>query len=92
MFQTSENQDQQAVIEATRAYVKTVSAVSDARVTAEKVVGEHARAKVESPDASTTPAYVFLRKQQGRWKALDLGTGFDAAYYDTHGIPASLRL
>lgn len=92
MFLSTDSQDQDALIEATRAYVKTVSAVSDVRVTVEKVSGEHARVRVEAPDGATNPAFVFLRKQQGRWKGLDLGTGFDAAYYDKQGIPQTLRV
>ena len=87
----SETQDQDALIDATRAYVKTVSDVQDLRLTLEKQQGEFARVRVEAVDGSTGPALVFVRKQQGRWKPLDLGTGFDAAYYDRHGIPAALR-
>lgn len=92
MFQSTDTQDQDALIAATRAYVKTVSEVSDVRVTVEKVAGDLARARVEAVDGSTSPAFVFLRKQQGRWKGIDLGTGFDNAYYDQQGIPATLRV
>ncbi|MNS29813.1 hypothetical protein D3C72_618310 [compost metagenome] len=92
MFVSSDNQDQTALIEATRAYVRTVSAVADPRVTVEKVAGEHARVRVEAPDGQASAAFVYLKKAQGKWKALDLGTGFDAAYYDKQGIPAALRL
>jgi hypothetical protein len=92
MFQSTDTKDQDALIEATRAYVKAVSAVQDVRVTIEKVAGDLARARVEAVDNSTSPAFVFLRKQQGRWKGIDLGTGFDNAYYEQQGIPASLRV
>lgn len=92
MFHTSETPDQQALIEATRAYVKTLSPVQDVRVTVEKVAGEHARVRIEAPDGAADPATVYLRKQDGRWKGLDLGTAFDNAYYEKQGIPAALRL
>ena len=92
MFHSSETPDQAALVEATRAFVKTVSPVPDVRVTVEKVAGDHARVRVEAPDGSASPAFVYLRKQEGRWKGLDLGTGFDAAYYEKQGIPATLRI
>jgi hypothetical protein len=92
MFRSSDTRDQEALIDAARAFVKTVSARTDFRLTVEKVAGDSARLRVEAPDASVAPAWVFAKKRDGKWKALDLGTGFDPAYYERHGIPASLRL
>ena len=92
MFKASDTQDQQDLIEATRAFVKTVSATPDFRLTVEKATGDAARLRVEAVDPGIAPAWIFARKKDGKWKPLDLGTGFDAAYYERHGIPAAVRL
>jgi hypothetical protein len=90
MFQST--QDEAALIDATRAFVKTVSSLGDFHVSVEKVAPEAARLKVSDPAGRVAPAWVFAKKRDGKWKVLDLGTGFDPAYYERHGIPAAVRL
>jgi hypothetical protein len=92
MFRSTDTQDQEALLSAARAFVKTVSAGPDFRVKVDKQAGDAARLRVESDNPGVAPAWLFAKKREGRWKALDLGTAFDAAYYERNGIPAALRL
>jgi hypothetical protein len=62
-------------------------------VAVEKVEGDFARVKVSPQDAGTTdPAWVFLKKKNGKWTGLTLGTAFDPEDYQQLGIPKSLRI
>ena len=90
MFQST--QDEAALIDATRAFVKTVSTLADFHLVIEKATPDAARLKVSDPAGAIASAWVFAKKRDGKWKVLDLGTGFDGAYYERHGIPASVRL
>jgi hypothetical protein len=90
MFQST--QDEAALIDATRAFVKTVSSLSDFHLAVEKVTPDAARLKVSDPAGKVASAWIFAKKRDGKWKVLDLGTGFDAGYYDRHGLPAAVRL
>lgn len=59
----------------------------------EEVSGDHARARVTPERAgSTGPAWVFLRREDGRWQGVLYGTAFRPEDYLELGIPASLRV
>lgn len=81
-----------AIVAATEAYVRSNSAVSTFTVTVEQVEGDYARARVFPTDQSTDPAWVFLRRDGGRWEALTIGTAFTEETYRELGIPDSLQL
>jgi stress response protein SCP2 len=82
-----------AIIAASKKYLKKESQVTDAAVKVEKVEGNYARVKVSPKDPSQTdPAWIFLKRERGAWRAVTLGTGFSPDYYKELGIPKSLQL
>ncbi len=58
----------------------------------EEMSGNYARARV-TPEAegSTDPAWVFLRREGGKWQALVYGTAIGPEEYEELGIPPSLQ-
>jgi hypothetical protein len=84
--------DNQAIIDATSAYVKANSAVANFTVQVEQVAGDYARARVSPTDGSTDPAWVYLKREGGAWQVLLLGTAFTPEDYQQFGIPESLQL
>ena len=88
-----ENDETAAIIAAAKSYVATMSAMTKITVTVEQVADDFARAKVTPEDASATdPAWVFLKKQDGKWTGLVLGTSFTTEDYQQLGIPNALRI
>jgi hypothetical protein len=82
-----------AIIAATKSYVAANSAISKINVTVEQVVDDFARAKVTPQDPNATdPAWVFLKKKDGKWTGLILGTGLTTEDYQQLGIPNALRI
>jgi len=82
-----------AIIAATKTYVAANSGMTKINVAVEKVEGDFARAKVSPQDAGTAdPAWVFLKKKNGKWTGLTLGTAFGPEDYQQFGIPTSLRI
>ena len=62
-------------------------------VTVEQVDGDFARAKVAPEDSKAAdPAWVFLKKKEGKWAGLTLGTSFTTEDYQQLGIPNALRV
>jgi hypothetical protein len=84
--------DKQAIVAATRAYVQANSDVANFDVQVEQVDGDYARARVVPSDNSTDPAWVFLKRQNGAWTGLTIGTAFLPEDYQQFGIPKSLQL
>ena len=83
--------DKSAIVSAAEKYVAANSAIQKVQVTVEKVDGNYARAKAAPRDASATDAaWVFLKKQNGTWTGLTLGTSFSPEDYKELGIPRSL--
>jgi hypothetical protein len=82
-----------AIIAATKTYVAANSGMTKINVAVEKVEGDFARVKVTPQDAGTAdPAWVFLKKNNGKWTGLTLGTAFGPEDYQQLGIPKSLRI
>jgi hypothetical protein len=49
--------------------------------------------KIAPKDSKATdPAWVFLKKKDGRWTGLTLGTSFTTEDYQQLGIPNALRV
>jgi len=85
--------DNAAIIAATKSYVAANSAISKIDVTVEQVVDDFARAKVTPQDPNAAdPAWVFLKKKDGKWTGLILGTGLTTEDYQQLGIPNALRI
>ena len=85
--------DHAAIIAATKSYVAANSAISKMNVTVEQVVDDFARAKVTPQDPNAAdPAWVFLKKKDGKWTGLILGTGLTTEDYQQLGIPNALRI
>jgi hypothetical protein len=62
-------------------------------VTIEQVDGDFARVKVAPQDPKASdPAWVFLKKKEGKWTGLILGTSFTTEDYQQLGIPNALRV
>ncbi|HEX5692462.1 MAG TPA: hypothetical protein VFX76_20750 [Roseiflexaceae bacterium] len=84
--------DTQAIVEATRTYVQANSDVANFDVQVEQVDGDYARTRVVPSDGSTDPAWVFLKRENGAWTGLTIGTAFLPEDYQQLGIPKSLQL
>jgi hypothetical protein len=84
--------DNQTVIDATTAYVKANSAVANFTVEVDQIDGDYARTHVTPTDGSTDPAWVFLKRQNGAWTGLTIGTAFLPEDYQQLGIPDSLQI
>jgi hypothetical protein len=85
--------EQAAITAATRSYVAANSGMTKITVTVEQVDGDFARAKVAPEDSKAAdPAWVFLKKQDGKWTGLTLGTSFTTEDYQQLGIPNALRV
>jgi hypothetical protein len=81
----------EAIIQATKDYVKKETAVKDPLVTVQKMAGGYARAQIKSKSGGTDPAIAFLKLEKGKWKVLSLGTAFDPGELKELQIPASLQ-
>ena len=87
----AESDGKAAIASAAEKYVAANSAIQKVQVTVEKVDGNYARAKAAPRGASVTDAaWVFLKKQNGTWTGLTLGTSFGPEDYRELGIPRSL--
>jgi hypothetical protein len=88
-----EPEDNAAIVAATKSYVATNSSLTKITVTVEQVDGDFARAKVvpENPGAAD-PAWVFLKKTDGKWTGITIGTSFTTEDYQQLGIPNPLRI
>ena len=88
-----DDDNNEAIIAATKAYVAQISKMTNVTVTVEQVEDDYARAKVapENPGAAD-PAWVFLKKTDGKWSGLTLGTSFTVSDYQELGIPNALRI
>lgn len=82
-----------AIVAATKSYVAANSAIKKINVTVEQVADDFARVKIEPEEAGATdPAWVFLKKKDGKWTGLVLGTSFTTEDYQQLGIPNALRV
>ena len=86
-------EDNAAIVAATKSYVAANSGMTKIVVTVEQVSDNFARVKVTPEDPSAAdPAWVFLKKQEGKWTGIALGTSFTTEDYQQMGIPNELRI
>jgi hypothetical protein len=83
--------DDQAIIAGTKKYLAAESAITDVKITVEKVLGDYARVLATPRDGQTDAATVFLKRENGVWRGLTMGTGWDPEDLAKLHIPASLR-
>jgi hypothetical protein len=90
---SKENDEQAAIIAATKSYVAANSDITKITATVEQVADDFARVKVvpENPNAAD-PAWVFLQKKDGKWTGLTIGTSFTTEDYQQLAIPNALRV
>ena len=89
----AESEENAAIIAAARTYVAQMSGMTKITVTVEQVDGDFARAKVVPEEkGAADPAWVFLKKNDGKWTGLTLGTSFTVSDYQELGIPNALRV
>jgi hypothetical protein len=82
-----------AIIAATKSYVAANSAITKIKATVEAIESDFARVKIEPQETGTTdPAWVFLKKKDGKWTGLVLGTSLTTEDYQQLGIPNALRV
>jgi hypothetical protein len=83
-----------AIIAATKTFMAAnATLTTKINVTVERVEGNFARARVNPQDrGAADPAWVFLKKDEGKWTGLTVGTFFEAEDYQKLGIPKSLRI
>ena len=82
-----------AIISAAKSYVAANSGMTKVSVKVEQVADDFARVKVAPENAGTTdPAWVFLKKTDGKWTGLIIGTSFTTEDYQQLGIPNALRI
>jgi hypothetical protein len=82
-----------ALITTARTYMAAHSAVSGFNVSVEKIEGDYARVKVTPKHAGETdPAWIFLKREKGIWRALTMETFFTTEDYAEFHIPPSLQL
>ncbi|MFL6590398.1 MAG: hypothetical protein ACJ8M4_09520 [Chthoniobacterales bacterium] len=88
-----DSDDQSSIIAATQAYVASNSGMTKINATVEQVADDFARVKITPQDTTTAdPAWVFLKKQDGKWTGVTLGTSFTTEDYQQLGIPNALRV
>jgi hypothetical protein len=81
------------IIAATKSYVAANSGMKKITATVEQVADDFARVKVTPDDsAAADPAWVFLKKTEGKWTGIILGTSFATEDYQQLGIPNALRV
>jgi hypothetical protein len=79
-----------AIVQATTNFVKRENPKLRPKVQVERVRSDYARASVSA--RGTDSAWAYLHREQGTWKVLSLGTGFDPAFYQRQGIPRELQI
>src|ERR1043165_6760157 len=85
--------DTAAIIAVTESYVAANSAITKVNVTVEQIADDFVRVKVTPQDANAAdPAWAFLKKKDGKWTGIALGTSFTTEDYQQLGIPNALRI
>ncbi len=83
--------DREQIRRAALDYVRDETAVAEATVEILAVAEGWARVLVVPANEVTDPATMYLRKEESRWVAVVLGTGFAPEDYEELGIPPGVR-
>ena len=77
---------------AAKHYVTQQSGISDVEINVEKVDGDYGRVSIKPRDAAKAdPGWVFLKRENGTWRGLAIGTDFSSDDLKQRGIPISLQ-
>jgi hypothetical protein len=91
-FRKAGDKDQDAVLEATKAYVRGITKLKDVTCAVERVDGGFAKVSAKSAAGQVAPIAGYARKgKDGKWEVLAMGSFFDPEFFKKHGIPASLQ-
>jgi hypothetical protein len=81
-----------AILAAAESYLKP-SATVTVKYIVEQIEGDLARVRINPADKpSSSTAWIFLRKKDGKWTAISARASFTAKQYDELGIPKSLQI
>jgi len=86
---TADDTDE-AIVQAATRYVLQETGVADLSIAVEEIEGQFARVSVASLSGKTDTAIAFLKRSDGEWKVLSIGTLFFPDDLAELGIPASL--
>jgi hypothetical protein len=87
------NDDDAAILAAARAYLAANSGISKVTVKVEQVADDFARVKATPEDPTAADAaWIFLKKTDGKWAGIILGTSFTTEDYQQLGVPNVLRI
>ncbi|MDB5102210.1 MAG: hypothetical protein JWM80_6631 [Cyanobacteria bacterium RYN_339] len=91
-FVVTEQQDMAAALEATKAYVRGITKLTDVTCKVDRLEGGYARVSADSDAGQVTPIVGFARKgKDGKWEVLAMGSYFDGDFFKRHAIPAGLQ-
>lgn len=82
-------EEEAAIKKAVKAYLKKENPDVNATVVVQKVDGNYARTKVQAEGLDEATAY--LKRKEGVWTVLVLGTGITDEDYVSLGIPKSVQ-
>jgi hypothetical protein len=81
------------IAESERFMAENATLTTKIKITVEKVEGDFARTRVNPQDQpASSPAWIFLKKSQGKWEGLTVRAAFETEHYHRAGIPKSLWL
>ena len=88
---TPDSPDDAALIAAAEAYARKSSAPGlEFTLKIQAQEGDFALLVVEPKKPDADAALLFMKREGGAWKGLDLGTGIDCSDVAAEGVPASL--
>jgi hypothetical protein len=91
VFACSGDPEDTRILEAAQEYAKTNSDI-EVNVELEEVVDEYARVHVSPADpGQADEAIMYLKKTNGRWEGLAIGTSFSPDDYQSLNIPEKIR-
>lgn len=85
------NDEELDIIAAARDYLDEVSDVNSTDLSIVAIQGDYVRILATPPPDVADPATVFLKKTDGGWEGIALGTMFTQDDFDALGIPNALR-
>jgi len=84
--------DREAIRAAAVDYVRAETAVANVTVEIQAVGEGWARVRVIPTGGETDPALLFLRRIDGAWRGVAIGTAFTPEDQDRVGVPAAVRI
>ena len=86
--------EEAAIVSAAETYLRANATVTTkVKFVVEQVDGDFARVRINPEDkAAADTAWIFLKKKDGKWTGLTVGTSFTVEDYQQLGIPNGLRI